>query len=230
MLRILAALFLALTACQTRGAGVKSEQDFTWIWLLTGPRDAAVQGEERTAAFQGHFANMQRLVDEGLLVLAGPFGEPRARSDHRGVFVLASADPAAARAAAETDPAVRAGIFVLEVQAFRTASALQRLPQMHEDAVSASGQESPPPGFHARPYVLVSAAPAAEAERAMAARSGGPAVLFQGRLGQGSGEVALFCLDLRDTQQMAAALPPGFSWTVMPWFATEEVAVLGASR
>ena len=222
-MRLLAAVLAAsLAACQAP----PQERAFHWVWLVTGARDPEVRGEARTQAFLGHFANMQRLTEEGLLLLAGPLGPPQARADHRGVFVLATADPAAARAAAATDPGAQAGIFALEYEPFRTTSALEMLPAMHEAAVAASGVENPEPGFHARAYLLVRGEPAAAAEQAMAARGGGPAVLFQGRIGAGSSEAALFCLDVAEPPGQPN-LPASVAWILMPWFATEEVAVLG---
>lgn len=224
---LLLSVSLALGACQSSAGKEAAPQDYTWVWLLTGPHDQDVQGDARNAAFQGHFANMRRLSEDGTLALAGPLGPPLARPDHRGVFILATGDLAAARAATQTDPTVRAGIFVMELQPFRTATELSRIPAMHQAAVAASGVANPELGFHARPYVLVTGTPAADAESAMRARAAGPAVLFQGRLGSGADEQALFCLDLRDPAQAAAQLPDTVRWTVIPWFASEEVAVLG---
>ena len=43
--------------------------------LKTGPKDAEIKGEERTKIFEGHFANIGRLADEGKLAVAGPFGK-----------------------------------------------------------------------------------------------------------------------------------------------------------
>lgn len=225
--RALPPLLLALlAACALPGTG--AEREWTWVWILTGPRDGEVQGTARAAAFTGHFANMDRLADEGSLLLAGPFGEPRAQADHRGVFVLSAADPEEARRIAATDPTARAGVFVFEVEAFRTRDPLERIAGMHEAAVAASGEPDPPPGFHARPYVLVSGRPAAAAARALDPRADG--VLFSGILASGAEETALYCLDAvaaEEAWERLRALPhDDVEWRVMPWFASEEVARL----
>ena len=203
-----------------------------WVWIRTGPQDAELQGAERDAVFAGHFSNMTRLAAEGSLLVAGPFGEPRAEPDQRGIFVLAAPDLATARALAGTDPTARAGVFVLDVEPFQCGDPLERLNELHEAAVARSGVENPSPGFHCRPYVLVSGVPAAEAERALEAR--GVPVLFAGRLGQSDPERALFCLDARSADAahtlLSAAAAEGVAWTVMPWFASEEVAHLRAAR
>lgn len=203
---------------------------YAWVWLLTGPRDAEVQGAERAQAFAGHFSNMGRLADEGVLLLAGPMAEPLARPDHRGVYVLDVPDLETARAVASTDPAVQAGIFVMEVENFRTNAPLDEVPARHEEFVANSGEVNPPMGFHSRPYVLLTGTPAVAAEHALgmtAAR-----ILMSGRLTDR--DTALFCLDLMEpgpAQAMADSLSEeGVVWTVIPWFATEEVAQLPSLR
>lgn len=218
--------FLLLGACAAPAAA--PAHDWSWVWILTGPQDAQVQGEARQAAFAGHFANMGRLAEEGALLLAGPFAEPRAQADHRGVFVLATADAAEAQALADTDPTAQAGVFVFDVESFRTSDRLDLVLGMHERAVAASGEPNPSPGFHARPYVLVSGRPARAAERALAPSA--QPVLFAGRVGAGSAERALYCLDAQSAEEARAlldALPgAGVQWVVMPWFATAELVNL----
>jgi uncharacterized protein YciI len=172
---------------------------------------------------------MERMANAGELWIAGPFGEPRARSDHRGIFVLATGDLDAARTIASTDPTAQAGVFVFEIEPFRSADALARVTPMHAAAVAAAGVEDEPPGFHCRAYVLVTGAPADAAERALADAP----VLFGGRLGAGADERALACLDARTADEARALLADddagGVAWTVMPWFATEEIANLRVS-
>ncbi len=224
-------LFGLLGSCASTAAPeTPAGRAYSWVWLLTGPRDAEVQGEERAAAFAGHFANMGRLSDEGLLLLAGPMAEPLARPDHRGVFVLDVPDLETARAAAGTDPSVQAGIFMVEVENFRTSAPLDEVPARHAAYVANSGEANPPMGFHCRPYVLLTGTPAAAAEHALgktAAR-----VLMSGRLVDR--DTALFCLDLMEAgpaQAMADSLgDEGVVWIVIPWFATEEVAGLASLR
>lgn len=226
MLRLRLLPLCLLGACAAPAAA--PAHDWSWVWILTGPQDAHVQGEARQAAFTGHFANMGRLAEEGALLLAGPFAEPRAQADHRGIFVLATEDAAEAQALAGTDPAAQAGVFVFDVESFHTSDRLDLVAGMHERAVAASGEPNPAPGFHARPYVLVSGRPARAAERALAPSTA--SVLFAGRLGAGGGARALYCLDAQNAEEARAlldALPAsGVEWVVMPWFATAELVNL----
>ena len=98
--------------------------------LMTGPEDAAITDPEtRAGLFRGHFANMQRLNDEGHLLLAGPLGGEDGR---RGLFLFDTADIDTARAWAETDPAIEAGIFTLEFSTYYGSAALLLVGDLHK--------------------------------------------------------------------------------------------------
>jgi len=97
--------------------------------LKTGPNDATVKGEERSKLFQGHFANMTRLANEGKLAVAGPFGKNE--KDFRGLFILAVPTVEAAKALAETDPIVKAGVLVVEYVPWFGSAALMQVTETH---------------------------------------------------------------------------------------------------
>ena len=80
--------------------------------LKTGPNDTSVKGDERKKAFEGHMANIGRLADEGKLAVAGPFGKND--KTFRGLFIFNVATIEDAQKLAETDPAIKAGIFVVD--------------------------------------------------------------------------------------------------------------------
>lgn len=221
-------LLSALAAGCASPSGSPEESALAWVWILTGPRDGEIRGEARQSAFAGHFANMQRLADEGKLLLAGPFGEPRSDARHRGIFVLATGDLDEAAEWARTDPTAQAGVFALAVAGFRTRDPLERVNPRHAAAVAAAGGADLPPDFHARPYVLVGGSPARAAQGALPADAEG--VLFAGILGSGSEEEWIVCLDAGtadEAREMLRGLPDGgIAWRVMPWFASAEVAGL----
>ena len=54
------------------GADEYGMRQYVLVILKTGPKPMPA-GEERKKMFQGHMANMERLADEGKLVLGGPF-------------------------------------------------------------------------------------------------------------------------------------------------------------
>jgi uncharacterized protein YciI len=226
-MRLLAILvpLLVLPACAA--AGRADAATYSWVWILTGPQDAAVQGEARQQAFAGHFGNMGRLAEEGALLVAGPMAEPRASLDHRGIFILDVADGAAAHAVAATDPAAIAGIFRLEVEPFLTAAPIRELPARHQAFVAASGVADPPMDFHCRGYVMVTGTPARAAEAALA---GAPEVLLAGRFP--ARDAAHFWLDFTDAdaaRAFLAARAGAVDWLLMPWFGSEEIGLLAGS-
>ena len=88
-----------------------------------------MKGAERETVFRGHFANMGRLAADRKLVLAGPFGEND--KSFRGLFVFAVSTVGEARQLAETDPAVRAGVFIVEYLPWYGSAALMQVNEIH---------------------------------------------------------------------------------------------------
>jgi uncharacterized protein YciI len=111
------------------GADAHGMRSYVLAILKTGPNDASITGEERQEIFRGHFANMDRLAAEGKLVLAGPFGEND--QAFRGVFVLAVPTVEEGRVLTQTDPAVKAGVFVVEYLPWYGSAALMQVDDIH---------------------------------------------------------------------------------------------------
>ena len=110
------------------GADARGMRAYVLVVLKTGPTPLP-PGPEREAMFAGHFANMQRLADEGKLVLAGPFA--RDPDGWRGLFLLAVDDVAHARELAATDPVIAKGEMVAEYHAWYGSAAAMLLPELH---------------------------------------------------------------------------------------------------
>ena len=85
------------------------------VFLRRGPAWTAAVTPETTKVNQGHRANIDRLTKEGLMVVAGPFEGTSGERALAGIFVLRVPSMEAARAAVDTDPAVKAGRFVYEI-------------------------------------------------------------------------------------------------------------------
>ncbi|MCB9881080.1 MAG: hypothetical protein H6832_05335 [Planctomycetes bacterium] len=204
--------------------GGQRTKTYSWVWIVTGPNDGTTTGAARTEAFQGHFANMKRMARDRQLLVAGPFGEPRAAHNHRGMFLLNTADEQTARAIASSDPTGRAGVFLFEIEPFTTMDTLDRLNDMHEKAVTESGVEAPPPGFHCRSYVLVSHKDTDHAPSTLVHEH----VLFDGIVGRGVNRRYLACLDATSKDNAMQLLPEQGrdAWTIMAWYATEEIVRL----
>lgn len=82
---------------------------FVWVFLNTNPHRAELPKAEVDSLQAGHMRNIQRLAAEGDLLAAGPF------EGGGGIFVFRSTTTDSVRDWLRTDPAIRAGRFVLEV-------------------------------------------------------------------------------------------------------------------
>jgi len=141
-----AVLFLALAACvsahsqtppapvrdaalaQRLGADERGMRQYILVILRTGPY-VTQSDEERARLFEGHFANINRLAEQGKLLVAGPIDQ----NDHnyRGIFVFNVATIAEAQALVANDPTVTSGIFSPEYYEWYASAALVELPDIH---------------------------------------------------------------------------------------------------
>lgn len=104
------------------GADKYGMRQYVLAILKTGPNDAAVKGDERAKLMKGHLDNIKRLAAEGKMAVAGPFSKND--KAFRGLFILAVTTVEEAKALAETDPTVKAGIFVVEYVPWNGAASL----------------------------------------------------------------------------------------------------------
>lgn len=109
------------------GADDYGMRRYVFVLLRSGPKPMAA-GPERDEVFRGHFANMKRLVDDGKLVLAGPFDGVEG---WRGLFVFAVADIEEARRLTATDPAIASGELVAEYHRYYGSAALMQVNALH---------------------------------------------------------------------------------------------------
>lgn len=96
--------------------------------ILKSSATPVPKGEARDAMFRGHFANMERLANDGKLVLAGPLDGV---DGWRGLFVLAVSDLEEARALVATDPVVAQGEMVPELHKYYGSAALMLVNELH---------------------------------------------------------------------------------------------------
>ena len=115
------------TKAQAWGANDNGLRHYTMVLLKTGPKRMP-DGPARDEMFKGHFANMQRLAREGLLVYAGPLDGV---DGLRGLFIFATTDLDAARKAVETDPVVSNGEMVAELHKHFGSAALMGVNDTH---------------------------------------------------------------------------------------------------
>ena len=90
-----------------------------WIYFLHPPRDdfAATMNTEERAVWAEHFARLQQLEREGILILAGP----TLGTHNTGIAVFEAPNEEAARAIMERDPVVSGGFASGELRPFRVS-------------------------------------------------------------------------------------------------------------
>src|SRR3954451_21471730 len=90
-----------------------------WIYFIHPPRSnfAATMTDQERAAWARHFERLQRMLADGVLVLAGPtLGET-----NTGVAIIEAPDEAAARRIMDEDPAIAGGFAEGELRPFRVS-------------------------------------------------------------------------------------------------------------
>ncbi|MGG9970245.1 YciI family protein [Ferruginibacter sp. SUN002] len=99
-------------------------EQYWFVMIKTGPKDNAYDSATKAKLFEGHMANINKLYYDGILKVAGPFG----KNDYnwRGIFVFdGKAAECKTKADVEriiqTDPAIAAEIFVVEVSPWYTS-------------------------------------------------------------------------------------------------------------
>lgn len=103
------------------GADDFGMKNYVFVILKTG-ENKTTDKEERNKLFRGHMENIQRLVDEGKMIVAGPFGEND--KTWRGLFILNVKTVEEAKTLVQTDPAIKAGIFDVELVPWYGSAAL----------------------------------------------------------------------------------------------------------
>ena len=84
---------------------------FTIVLLVTNTAAPELDEEAAAAVQDAHLAHLADLHADGVLLAAGPLADPEERL--RGLVVL-NVDLAEARALTARDPAIEAGIFLVE--------------------------------------------------------------------------------------------------------------------
>jgi uncharacterized protein YciI len=124
-------VFDAALAAQL-GADQRGMRSYVLVILKSGPRRMP-DGDERKAMFAGHFANINRLAEQGKLVLAGPFSDDP--QQWRGLYIFAVSDIDEARALTATDPVIVNGEMVAEYHRWYGSAAVMKVPAIHATLV-----------------------------------------------------------------------------------------------
>lgn len=110
------------------GADKYGMRQYVFVLLKTGDKKVE-DAKEREKLFAGHFANMNRLAEEGKLVLAGPFDGVEG---WRGMFVLNATTIEEAKKLTETDPVIISGLMKAEYHTYYGSAALMEVNKLHK--------------------------------------------------------------------------------------------------
>ena len=104
------------------GADDYGMKNYFLVVLKTG-ENKTTDKEFINTGFRGHMDNMGKLVKDGKLVVAGPFGKNT--DQFRGIFILQNLkDMEEAKAVVDTDPAVKAGLLGYSIYPWYGSAAL----------------------------------------------------------------------------------------------------------
>ncbi|RSC93438.1 YciI family protein [Tenacibaculum singaporense] len=103
------------------GADNYGMKDYVFAILKTGS-NTSKNKEEKNKAFRGHFNNINRLVKEQKLIVAGPFGKNE--NSFRGLFIFNVKTIEEAKELIKTDPAVKAKYLDVDLYNWYGSAAL----------------------------------------------------------------------------------------------------------
>ncbi|NNE67105.1 MAG: hypothetical protein HKN33_11120 [Pyrinomonadaceae bacterium] len=110
------------------GADDYGMRSYVYVLLKTGPADITDE-KKRNEIFRGHFANMGKLAEKGILVAAGPFDDPK--KVKRGFYIFNVDNVEDAKKYVESDPGVKSGIFDYELTKLYSSAALMMINEIH---------------------------------------------------------------------------------------------------
>lgn len=106
---------------ESLGADEYGMKQYVLAILKTGP--AKIEDKKVTdSLFRGHMDNINRLVKEKKLIVAGPLGKNELT--YRGIFIFDVKTVEEAKALVGTDPTVIAGVFAVEYLPWYGSAAL----------------------------------------------------------------------------------------------------------
>lgn len=93
-------------------------EQYFFVLIKTGPKQD-FDSTQKAELFKGHMANINRLYYDGILKVAGPFGKND--FNWRGIFVFDCKTKEEAEKIAQSDPAVAAGLFAVDISPWYSA-------------------------------------------------------------------------------------------------------------
>lgn len=109
------------------GADEYGMRTYVMALLKAGPNQDQSEAEAMELQ-EAHMGNIQRLADEGKLIVAGPFLD---NSQLRGIYVFDVSTVEEARELTETDPAIQAGRLEMELHPWYGSAGLKKVNEIH---------------------------------------------------------------------------------------------------
>ncbi|MCK6475587.1 MAG: YciI family protein [Phycisphaerales bacterium] len=231
---VFAVTAMALPGCgsQDKAAASATSTDYVFVYLKTGPATDKTP-EERQEIFRGHMSNMQRLADEGKLIVAGPFNKPN-DATWRGIFIMDTPTVAQARELVATDPGIKSGVFIMECRPFRASPALRKTLDLEKELKAKGTPQAkpgePPPNI--RGYVMVTSRDAHETARAIARSAFAGKVVWCGLMDPDKKSdqqttAGVFVLDATDVGAVKPELPEdALGGSIDGWWSTTTLVQL----
>jgi uncharacterized protein YciI len=110
------------------GADDYGMQQYVMAFLKRGP-NRSQDSTEASRLQRAHLDNIQKMADEGKLLIAGPFMDDQ---EIRGIYIFDVRTIEEAEALTATDPAIKAGRLIMELHPWYGPAALPLLNDMHE--------------------------------------------------------------------------------------------------
>jgi uncharacterized protein YciI len=101
---------------------------YVMCFLKTGP-NKSLSADSSKKIQAAHLQNIKKLADEGKLVVAGPFMD---ETELEGIFIFNVPTIEEAQALTNTDPAVKAGLLIMELHPWYCSAALIEVPEVHK--------------------------------------------------------------------------------------------------
>lgn len=118
VLLLIAAVLGFASYCQSQKVKAKKErlenkiEQYFFVLIRTGPKQD-FDSAQKQVLFKGHMDNINRLYYDGILKVAGPFDKNDL--SWRGIFIFDCKTKEEAEKLVQTDPAVAAGLFVVDI-------------------------------------------------------------------------------------------------------------------
>ena len=110
------------------GADAYGMKKYVIAFLYRGDKVADYSAEEKAKLQEGHMANINRMAEEGKLVMAGPFF---GNEELRGLYFFAVESIEEAKALTESDPSIQAGVLKMDLKEWYGSAALMLMNEMH---------------------------------------------------------------------------------------------------